>query len=406
MAEVLSLLESLEKRESVDSVEGLSNYVDWLRRSVALHPVGNEARPLRVSDLFCGPGGFSFGFKEGLRDSGIAAVSELAVDFDPAAIETYRINNNPAYVRRVDLAESFILPLAEVEEAILNEARPKLIDKRLSSSLRRTEVLLASPPCKGFSNLNNQTRRDDERNELSLAAASIAITCEVPTFLMENVPEIRSDKGKVLKRTLDLFTANGYSVDFRVYTASSFGIPQARRRLILIASRKVDPSAILLEMEKRQAPSPYPSDVLALPHLSGGEAPHMVEAANLSEENWRRVNYLFDNDIYDLPNEVRPDCHKEEHTYPSIYGRMYPDRPAGTLTSGFLSPGRGRFVHPIERRGLHLRDGARLQSFPDSYDFPAHHGRTITARMLGDAVPPLLSYNLAVAFASLANDAF
>ena len=149
---------------------------------------------------------------------------------------------------------------------------------------------------------------------------------------------------------------------------------------------------VLEDLQRQTASPPETADVLALPYGGKSESPDMIAETQLSTENKLRIDHLFDNECYDLPHEVRPECHKEGHTYPSVYGRLRPDQPSGTLTSGFLSPGRGRYVHPSERRGLNLRDGARLQSFPDQYVFPEHRGRTIIARLIGDAVPPLMSF--------------
>jgi DNA (cytosine-5)-methyltransferase 1 len=374
----------------------LARYEQWIKRQ---HPCSSPktGNNVLVSDLFCGPGGFSYGIRAGLEDGGHVALSNIAVDFDAAAIETYRANNSPIAVRRADLKGCFNYSLADSELLLRRKERPSVIDKKLLAHLRRTHVLVASPPCRGFSNLNNVSRRNDDRNELTLAAAGLAICGEVPTFVMENVPEIRSDKGRILERAISVLRAHEYSVDIDVLNAANFGIPQSRRRLLLIASKVVSPEAVFERLSAMKVAHPPVVEVLALANQS--ERPYMVAETNLSSENKKRVNYLFDHDIYDLPNEVRPECHQEEHTYPSVYGRIKPDTPAQTLTSGFLSPGRGRYVHPTKRRGLNLRDGARIQSFPDAYVFPESHGRTISARMIGDAVPPLLSYWLGRALA-------
>ena len=113
----------------------------------------------------------------------------------------------------------------------------------------------------------------------------------------------------------------------------------------------------------------------------------------LSPENLRRIDWLFDNDAYDLPNTQRPRCHRNGHTYPSVYGRMRWNEPAQTITTGYLTPGRGRFVHPSRRRTVTPREAARIQAFPDSYDFcPAgiDATRVLLGKIIGDAVPPLL----------------
>jgi DNA (cytosine-5)-methyltransferase 1 len=120
----------------------------------------------------------------------------------------------------------------------------------------------------------------------------------------------------------------------------------------------------------------------------------------LSAENLIRIKYLFDHDLDDLPNHVRPDCHKEGTTYKSVYGRMRWDLPAPTITTGFLSPGRGRYVHPRQQRVITPHEAARIQFFPDTYSFtgayPEAPSRNLLSKWIGDAVPPLLGYAAAM----------
>jgi DNA (cytosine-5)-methyltransferase 1 len=116
----------------------------------------------------------------------------------------------------------------------------------------------------------------------------------------------------------------------------------------------------------------------------------------LSDENRRRIKFLFDNGLYDLPNSERPECHQDGTSYNSVYGRLYPDRPAGTITTGFMTPGRGRYIHPLLPRTLTPREAARLQGFPDTYDFfPDSRNPPTKAKItkwIGDAVPMPLGY--------------
>jgi DNA (cytosine-5)-methyltransferase 1 len=115
----------------------------------------------------------------------------------------------------------------------------------------------------------------------------------------------------------------------------------------------------------------------------------------LSEDNRTRIDWLFANDRHELPNEERPDCHKDGHTYPSVYGRMFWDKPSQTITTGFLSPGRGRYVHPTRPRVITPREAARIQAFPDSFRFVVDEQdppRNALSKWIGDAVPPILGY--------------
>lgn len=126
----------------------------------------------------------------------------------------------------------------------------------------------------------------------------------------------------------------------------------------------------------------------------------MDTTPTLSADNLARIHHLFDNDLYDLPNEVRPDCHKDGHTYPSVYGRLWWDKPSQTITTGFLTPGRGRYIHPLRPRVISPHEAARIQSFPDNFSFvvdPANPpSRTGLQKWIGDAVPPLLGYAAAL----------
>ncbi|HXF51322.1 MAG TPA: DNA cytosine methyltransferase [Dehalococcoidia bacterium] len=126
----------------------------------------------------------------------------------------------------------------------------------------------------------------------------------------------------------------------------------------------------------------------------------MDTPSRLSEENRARIAYLFDNGAFDLPNEVRPACHRNGHTYPSVYGRLRWNEPAGTITTGFVSPGRGRFIHPSEPRTLTPHEAARLQTFPDFFRFVLSDNnpptRAQVTKWIGGAVPPLLGYAAAM----------
>ena len=136
---------------------------------------------------------------------------------------------------------------------------------------------------------------------------------------------------------------------------------------------------------------------------------HMFRRPGLSDENLRRIDWLFDHDVYDLPLAERPECHQDGTSYMSVYGRMLPDRPAQTLTTGFLTPGRGRFVHPTRRRVLTPAEAARLQGFPSTYLFQPDRREIPSAasltKWIGDAVPmPLGQVASLAALAPLLTD--
>jgi DNA (cytosine-5)-methyltransferase 1 len=106
--------------------------------------------------------------------------------------------------------------------------------------------------------------------------------------------------------------------------------------------------------------------------------------------NAARIKWLFDNDAYDLDNTQRPPCHQSAHSYVSMYGRLAWDEPAQTVTTGFGSMGQGRYVHPSRQRTITAHEAARLQMLPDFFDFGPARCRSAIARMIGNAVPPIL----------------
>ena len=130
--------------------------------------------------------------------------------------------------------------------------------------------------------------------------------------------------------------------------------------------------------------------------MGASRAGNFDSHAASSKVNMARIDYLFNHDLLDLPNEMRPPCHRlKSHSYNSLYGRLSWDMPAPTITSGFNSPGQGRFVHPQARRTLTPHEAARIQSIPDFFDWGESNRESLT-QMIGNAVPPMLAYAVAV----------
>jgi len=259
-----------------------------------------------------------------------------------------------------------------------------------------TDVVIAGPPCEGNSSFNNHTRGKDRRHELYVASVATAIALKAKVVIIENVAKVVAAKEKVVDRSLTMLAKAGYKVSENqtVLNAADFGVAQSRRRHFLIASRNKDVAGKLTG-EGLRCSQMNVLDVLEDLLKSDAEQ-QMDQIASLSEENLARVNYLFKKNEYDLPDSERPDCHRTKaHSYSAVYGRMRPDEPSQTITTGFLSPGRGRYIHPTLPRGLTLREGARLQGFPDDYVWTPRGkalGRSPIAGLIGDAVPPSLGF--------------
>ena len=204
---------------------------------------------------------------------------------------------------------------------------------------------------------------------------------------------MRHDKGKCTSTAQQTLTNLGYHVQEGLIDGSSIGLPQKRRRYFLVASKKEIPdvfSAVTRHRcEKR-------SVLWAIQDLERHYDPASIfnSSAKHSETNKQRINYLFKNNLFELPDSQRPDCHRlKPHGYTSVYGRMRPDEPAPTITTGFGSTGQGRFVHPNKQRTLTPHEAARVQSFPDAFVFE-FKGRRSIQRMIGNAVPPLMAFPL------------
>ncbi|MCY3923889.1 MAG: DNA cytosine methyltransferase [bacterium] len=208
------------------------------------------------------------------------------------------------------------------------------------------------------------------------------------------------DDRQVVEVAQRLFEAAGYGVVRGTLRADAMGWPQTRRRSFLVARRDAAPIPLDVVAEALADAGPRTLE-WAIGDLTDREDCGIMDVASeMSPENRERVDWLFDNGEYDLPNAWRPECHRDGTTYGSVYGRMWPDKPAPTITTGFMTPGRGRYVHPTRRRTLTPREAARIQGFPDTYRFvadPRHPpSRAKLAKWIGDAVPMPLGYGAAL----------
>lgn len=343
--------------------------------------------PIRIADFFCGCGGLTLGAVEAARLSGRPVDVRMAVDFDADAAAVYRANFPTAAtsVFQRDMAAVFDGQNGAVSTTAENAVRERC---------GPVDAILAGPPCQGHSDLNNSTRRDDPRNLLYLRATRAVEVLRPRSALIENVPSVIHDKAGVVGETAAVLERIGYKVTSAVFDVRTLGLPQRRRRHVLLATTTD------LSIAELVPQSPPPRVPLG-PFLAGLEdepetsTALLAKPAKMTVENARRVKYLFDNDAYDLPDESRPPCHRDkEHTYQSVYGRLRWDAPAQTITSGFGSMGQGRFIHPRRPRLITPHEAARIQGFPDFFDFSAASGLTALRTMIGNAVPPPLMIEL------------
>lgn len=358
-------------------------------------------RSLVLADLFCASGGFSTGFKMAAEALGVSVEVAFAVDTDSEALNVYSANHNPRLVSTrsvVDLVDSQMIFQSDMWKFYYP---PEVLTEAVSDLVGYVDVVIGGPPCQGHSNLNNHTRRNDGRNGLYPLVASMAVALESRAVLIENVQAVLHDSHESIPKSVGALINSGWAVDHEVMKANELGWPQTRKRHFLAASKEKEVIA-LSKVQEALACSPRPLS-WAIDDLEYLQPLTFMDAhSNLSPENVDRVNYLFDEGVFELPNAIRPLKHQDGHTYPSSYGRLKWDEPAGTITTGFMTPGRGRFVHPRQRRPITAHEAARIQGFPDSYVFESGAmtpGRGSLAKWIGDAVPIPLGY--AAAFSVL-----
>lgn len=358
----------------------------------------NGGRQLTIVELFCGPGGLALGACEATRAVGMDASILVAVDHDPAALAVYAANLPVFQPVRANAALLTSYVVAGPPGSPRFAQPPVLLESRLAYAAGKVDLFLAGPPCEGHSNFNNHTRHEDPRNQLYLDAIAVAVGLRARAIIIENVRGATKDRRGVVQRAVDLLRSEGYSAALIEVNGVDVGVPQERRRLFLVASREF--SVERLGVARMPDGTPPHTVRWAIEDLLDVEGTTRFDTpSTLSEQNRRRVRYLFDHDLWDLPNEQRPACHRDGHTYPSVYGRMRWDEPSQTITSGFTSPGRGRYVHPSRPRTLTPHEAARLQSFPDWYDWsPPGFKPTNKAwtSLIGDAVPPMMGFAVAL----------
>lgn len=358
----------------------------WLSSTEVLGLPPSGAPTMRVADLFAGCGGLTLGLHEACRALGLAMEPVLAVDTDERALSVYEAN--------FPGVESWKAPVEELIDGEVGNS-PTLQEASLRKRVGPIDILVGGPPCQGHSDLNNHTRREDPRNELYLRMARFCEVFRPRHVVIENVPGVLNDRAHVAQRTWAALTKLGYSISTATVNAADLGVAQMRKRNITVASLVIHPDLIAMLSEMGQPRRSVLWTLQGMPAISS--LPDVYNTAPEPKgETKERIDYLFDSNVYELPDELRPDCHRlKSHTYKSNYGRIYPDRPAQTITTGFGVMGKGRFVHPTERRTLTPHEAARIQFFPDFFQFP-DIGRTQLQKLIGNAVPPKLGYALGV----------
>lgn len=373
---------SAEQSYMASGMEALTTWPSPLAR-----PKSPQAQ---VIDMFSGCGGMSLGFAAVGSATGAYEIVG-ALDVNRTSLDTYQRNFAAPGVQR-DIRD-----LAGNSSSI----------KSFLSELPRYEpgkplVLIGCAPCQGFTSHRKKAwDTEDARNSLVAAFADVAVELMPECIVMENVPELLSGKYwshfEQFRKTL---TEAGYFLKQVIHNAAEYGAPQERFRAIVVAMKKPEfdlPSPTHVRGEFQTVRDAIGS----LPGVSAGEqnADDLMHRSAAHRKSTIDVIKAVPRNGGSRPAGVGPDCLKDFKGYADVYGRLSWDKPAITITHYARNPASGRFVHPEQHRGLTKREAARLQGFPDGFEFCGTFDDVF--RQIGEAVSPPLS--TAIAAVTLAN---
>lgn len=369
-----------------------------------------------ILDLFSGIGGLSFGLSSQSHKYSIVG----AVDSDEYAAKTFNKNHSQDVAIQEDLSKLEPEEYSKVSDLLAEDI----------------DIICGGPPCKGFSSVRPDRSDDsrDDRNYLYQFFFDYIEYFEPDIFVMENVPEVRTHTNDQGNRIFDSILSRcreiGYKFKWNLLNAAHYGVPQSRTRLILVGSIDEDceirfpkpnfkiqedvdvkSASRLFEPDCEREALPVESVLKDLPVLEDNESDlsYLFEPSKIKNKKQREyVEYLRQGDP-ELSDHVTskngglmkkrmsfageqkediPDYIAPSSGYSSSYSRLYKGIPSTTLTTNLTTPSSTRCIHPYEPRAISVREGARIQSFPDRFDFCGP--KTSVTSQIGNAVPPKL----------------
>ena len=358
----------------------------------------SESRKLRFIDLFAGAGGLSVGFEQ-LSACRFAAV--WANDFNKYAADTYT-RNFGIHCQSGDIVDILRNPETTIPQA---------------------DIVVGGPPCQGFS-LLNKLRADDPRKKLWIPFMEVIDRSNARVFVMENVPQLLGSLEH--SEILVWAKARGFTVWSDLLLAADYGVPQLRRRAIIVGSKDTDPALYFPPVRTHYNPRKRPEQlalygaayspdaqpwrtvrdaVADLPAPVGtavreqeppfdlhfGRNPTAKSIARYKAIPMEGMNRF---DLQKNAPDLTPECWiRKKSGGTDLFGRLWWDRPAFTIRTEFFKPEKGRYLHPEQHRPITHREAARFQSFPDEFIFTGT--KVEIAKQIGNAVPPLLGAAIA-----------
>jgi DNA (cytosine-5)-methyltransferase 1 len=338
----------------------------------------NKSSKPTAIDVFAGGGGLTVGLKK----AGFNVVA--AVEKERNAYETYKANHPEVKVFHDD---------------VRNIGSKKF---RATSPTGKIDLLAGCPPCQGFSSLTAKYKRRDPRNQLIHEMARLVEELQPRVVMMENVPGLTVRGKKLFNSFVSKLRSLNYVVTYDVLQVADYGVPQRRRRLVLLAGKKRKLS-LPKKTHSREGkdglkkwrtvrdaiyglPRPIP---LARAIKNGGPAKynwHVIRV--MSEQNRMRLKHAKPGaSRAKLPRRYRPDCHKNvDKGFSSVYGRLAWNQASVTITGGCTTLSKGRFGHPVANRTISVREAALLQTFPMNYRFKSTHMDRV-CDIVGNALP-------------------
>lgn len=367
-----------------------------------------------VFDLFCGTGGFSYGFEQSNKQF----VTRFGIDQLRVATETFKANHKEATAVTSDI----------------RKLRKQSISELLNIKPGEVDVIIGGPPCQGFSSIRpfRSSSEDDPRNNLFEEFVSFVNFFRPKVFVIENVVGLATHKqGQTIESMEKCFSGLGYDSDWRILNAAHYGVPQKRERFVMIGAVKgakiIFPKAThhsdsktigfhdrkrmdcsvqknLFPLAEQLLPAVTVMDAISdLPELKSGEESSFYASSPLNPFQDARRNNTKELTLHTSTEHSKRMLEIIRHSgknidcipknlitsgFSSCYSRLDADHPSVTVTVNFVHPASNRCIHPSQDRALTPREGARLQAFDDAFIFLGN--RTQIVKQIGNAVPPLL----------------